>query len=125
MGMITAPLCERRSMFSIKIMDNGVSRRQRTNFLFSFRVTAAARVIKLSAIPQAILERVEAEQGRITIASHGLDPEANGEERSSSEKTFFTGAAKSSIVKPVSWAKTDFPHLESARYFSPGQFLMK
>src|SRR5438552_1966386 len=99
-------------MFSKAMEDRGVSRTQRTSFRLSLRATPAARVMRESAMPQATLERVETEQGTITMASKALEPEAKGEARSSLEKTFFTCGAISSNVFPVSWARTDFPHRE-------------
>jgi hypothetical protein len=39
-------------------------------------------------MPEAIFEAVELEQGTITMASKGLDPEARGDDKSSFEKTF-------------------------------------
>lgn len=89
MGMRTAPLWESFNIFSKRIVESGVSRKQRISFLFSFNATWAARVIKESAMPEAIFESVEAEQGTMTMALKLFEPEAKGEERSSSEKTFF------------------------------------
>jgi len=58
------------------IVESGVSRGIRTSFRSSFRATDAARWIRLSIAPEAIVPSVPIEQGQITYASTFADPEA-------------------------------------------------
>ena len=70
-------------MCSRWITESGVSRATRTSVRRSLSATSAARSIRLSASPQATAASVPIEQGQITIASGGLEPEAIGAYQSS------------------------------------------
>ena len=63
-------------MFSKAIAEKGISRGAKISFFCSFIITAAARVIRLSEIPQAILASVFIEQGAMIIASMPKEPDA-------------------------------------------------
>ena len=64
--------------------------------------TAAARVIRLSAIPAAIFATVVPLHGTITIASNGWLPEAGGAARSSFVYVLAARAASASAPPSVS-----------------------
>ena len=54
-----------------------------TSLLCSFNATEAILVIKLSAMPHAILDIVDVLQGAITMESNLTDPDESGENKSS------------------------------------------
>ena len=76
--MTTAPSRESLRAFSRATVGSGVSRGTRTRRRRSLSATSATRVNSVSAIPTATLERVETEQGTITSASKGFEPEETG-----------------------------------------------
>ncbi len=68
----------------------------------SLSATAAARVMRLSAMPAAIFATVVPLHGTITIASNGWLPEAGGAARSSFAYELAARAAKSAGSRSVS-----------------------
>src|ERR1035438_5202576 len=65
----------------------GVSRTTQINFLLSFNITSAARVIRSVLIPEAILPIVPMEQGIMIMVSYLAEPEAKGAMKSSVSNT--------------------------------------
>ena len=57
-----------------------------TSLLLSLRATDATRVTRLSAIPQDILDIVDALHGATTMESKLAEPDARGENMSEFEK---------------------------------------
>ena len=123
--MITTPSRESLSAFSSAIDESGVSRTHSTTRMRSFKATCAARVMSVSAMPAAILARVETLQGTITSASWRLLPDENGAARSLSAKMRLTNGSSAEGVSPVSVWSTWRAQSESTRYFSPGQRRMR
>ncbi len=76
--MMTAPACDRRSMFSRWMVEKGVSRTTRISLRRSLSATSAARSIRSSQIPLATEARVPVVQGQMTTASGGFEPLATG-----------------------------------------------
>ncbi len=74
-----ASLC----IFSSAMAENGISRGAKMSFFCSFIITAAQRVVRLSAMPQAILAKVFIEHGAMIMASTPNEPEAMEAEMSS------------------------------------------
>ena len=72
-------------------------------------------------MPLAIFPTVETEQGRTTIASHALEPEASGADRSESVKRRVASSATSSLPRPVSSRVTCCPHRDRIANRSPGR----
>ena len=71
---MVAPASCAASMFFKWICESGISRVTRMHRRCSFKHTSAVRVIRLSALPDAIAESVFALQGMITIPSWRWDP---------------------------------------------------
>jgi len=84
--MTVAPAFESLSMLARCMLDRGVSLISRTNLRLSLSATEAARVMRLSAIPHAILDMVDVEQGAIAIESNMKEPDAIAANRSSFSK---------------------------------------
>lgn len=70
-------------------MLNGVSRVKSTSLFLSFKVISAALIIRLSAYPLAIPERVFMLQGAITMPDTRKEPLAISDERFSLSNTSF------------------------------------
>ena len=74
--MTIAPACERVRRLPRWMVERGVSRGERRSARRSFRVTLAARAMRLSSMPCAIRAAVAMLQGAITMPRVRRDPEA-------------------------------------------------
>ena len=97
----------------------GVSRGTRIRGRRSLRATAAARVIRLSAIPAASFATVVPLHGTITIASNGYEPEAGGADRSSFGNTRVASFARSFAPRSSSSRITSSASRLTMRSISP------
>ena len=80
--MTIAPACERVRRLARWMEERGVSRGERRSVRRSFRVTLAARAMRLSSMPCAMRAAVAMLQGAITMPRVWCDPEAGAAARS-------------------------------------------
>lgn len=102
--MTIAPACERVRRLPRWMVERGVSRGERRSARRSFRVTLAARAMRLSSMPCAIRAAVAMLQGAITMPRVRCDPEAGAAARSLLSKCIMRvsvgrGALPSSCVQ--------------------------
>src|SRR3972149_3218421 len=96
-------------MFWMWLAARGVSRGTRMSFRLSFRPPAAARVIRLSLMPQAIFPRVPREQGMTPVASKRWEPDAGGAPRSSFAYVASASSSNAVTGMSASCSMTFFP----------------
>ncbi len=103
--MTITPACERVSRLVRWMEERGVSRGVRRSVRRSFRVTLAARAIRLSSMPCAMRAAVVMLQGAITMPRVWCDPEAGAAARSLLSKCTMR-ASEGRGVLPSSCAQT-------------------